>query len=137
MTRERKVSWEKGRLMDMWIFRFGSAGRDSWRPGGDVMGQGSRGGEKWFDIVETLGDGGHLYNDIMDSHSWGGKRDRKTWPGGRRRERIVHWTAEEIDVGFRVWGRRYNITRRKESKLLPSILEEQIHNRNTYIRLVP
>jgi len=28
MTRERKVSWGKGRLMDMWIFRLGSAGRE-------------------------------------------------------------------------------------------------------------
>jgi len=28
MTRERKVSWGKGRRMDMWIFRLGSAGRE-------------------------------------------------------------------------------------------------------------
>jgi len=119
------------------MFRLGSAGRESWRLGemsGDKAVVVERNGLIY--IGETLGDGGHLYNGIMESHSGGRKRDRNTWPGGRR-ERIVHWTPGEIDEGFRVWGRRYNITRRKESKLLPSILEEQIHNRNTYIRLVP
>jgi len=37
--------------------------------------------------------------------SWtsdGRMRDRKTEPGGRRM-RIVHWTADEIVVRYRVW----------------------------------